>query len=67
MMAFAIFLIPSVLRERKDAALVQENVSAPPSAEGHMPLENGTIPASSGLANDTMPALSGGNSTRDHE
>lgn len=64
-MAFAIFLIPPALSERKDDKRVQENVSAPPSVEAHTPLENRTIPFSGAPANDTVPELSSGNSTRD--
>ncbi|MFT4053853.1 MAG: hypothetical protein QM681_05060 [Novosphingobium sp.] len=64
-MAFAIFLIPPALSGRKDDAPVQENVSALPSVEAHTPLENRTIPVGGAPANNTVPALSGGNSTRD--
>ncbi|MDE2404659.1 MAG: hypothetical protein KGM17_08320 [Sphingomonadales bacterium] len=64
-MAFAIFLIPPALSERKDDALDQENVSAPASVGTHTPLGNKTIPVSGTPENVTVPALSGGNSKHD--
>lgn len=63
-MAFAIFLIPAALRESKDDAPVQENVSTPPSVGAYTPLKNKTLPIGGTLANDTVPASSGETATQ---